>query len=154
MKEKDFSRRDFLRMASVAPFALVLGCSNDGSGPGDAEEAIKTLILALGPWGEDRRDQAEDFSRRFLAAQSVSEAFLAQGESVKHLASRAPFRDQPLALESLDLSDYSESERKLLTSLTTQIYGILEVHYFHVAGMPDVGVCAGREWYTRPPSEW
>jgi hypothetical protein len=154
MKEKGFLRRDFLRLASVAPFTLVLGCSNDGSGLVDAEEAIKTLILALGPWGEDRRDQAEDFSRRFLAARSVSGAFLAQGESVKHLASRAPFRDQPLALESLDLSDYSEPERKLLTSLTTQIYGILEVHYFHVAGMPDVGVCAGREWYTRPPSEW
>ncbi len=115
---------------------------------------MQTLILAIGPWGEDRRAQAEDFIKRFLAARGVSGAFLDQSEVVQQLANKAPFHDHPLALNSLNLKLYSEVERELLTSLVTQIYDFMEVHYHHVAGMPDAGVCGGREWYTLPPAKW
>ena len=77
-----------------------------------------------------------------------------QGATAGPLANRAPFRDGPMALDELDFSGCSKAEKDLLTGLVTQIYGLLEVHYVHVAGVPDVGVCAGREQYTRPPSEW
>jgi hypothetical protein len=50
-----------------------------------------------GVWGEDRRLQANDFVRRFLAARSVSEPFLTQEETVRNLVNRAPFCDRPLA---------------------------------------------------------
>ncbi len=152
MQDREFSRRVILRMATVAPFALTLSCGKEEHPPLEAHDALKTLILAVGPWGKDRRDQADDCATRFLAARTVSEPFFEQGEVVKDLVSRAPFRDRPMALPSLDLSDYSDAEKGLLTSLVAQLYSVFEVHYHHVAGMPDVGLCGGREWYTEPPS--
>ncbi len=155
MKENDVLRREFLKLiSSGALFAFAQGCSSDGSKPVTAREALTTIILAIGPWGEDRRDMAEDFAKRFLAAQGNSSEVLSQGESAKSLMDRVPFRNRPLALDTLDLSGFSETERNMLVSLVTQIYGLLEVHYFHVAGMPDIGVCGGTEWFSRPPSEW
>ncbi len=154
MKTFRVLRRDFLRMVSMAPFALTLGCGKEAHQPMEIEEALKALILAIGPWGEDRRDEANDFVTRFLAARAVSGPFRAQENVVKDLAKRAPFRDRPMALQSLDFSNYSDADKGLLTSLVAQFYGFFEVHYHHVAGMPEVGVCAGREWYTHPPSEW
>lgn len=154
MKRKGFSRRYFIRLASATPFALMLGRIRQTRASTSPEEALRTLILAIGPWKEDRRVQAENFLMRFVSAGDISEPFLTQGKTITRLADRMPFRNQPLALQSLDLSDYSAAEKELLTSLTTQLYSFYEVHYFHVAGMPDVGVCKGREWYTRPPSEW
>ncbi len=154
MKTCGILRREFLRLASMAPFALTLGCGKEAHQPVEVEEALRILILAIGPWSEDRRDQADDCATRFLAARTASDPFLAQGDVAKDLAKRTPFRDHPMALRVLDFSDYSDVETGLLTSLVAQLYGFFEVHYHHVAGMPDVGVCAGREWYTRPLSEW
>lgn len=151
--ESGLPRRDFLRLASLMPLALALGCSED-AGAAEIEAAIRKFILAVGPWGEDQRMVAEDFATRFLAAGGVSGMFLAQTETADRLASRAPFRDAPMALKELDLSGCSPEERKLLIDLVTQIYGLLEVHYVHLAGVPDVGVCAGREQYQLPPFEW
>lgn len=153
-KINSIARRDFLRLASIVPFALTWSCSGKSSTSGDIEAALKTLILAIGPWKEDKRDQAVSFANRFLAAPTVSEPFFALGESAKSLVSRAPFDSQPMAMDSLDFSACNKSERELLTSLTSKLYGSLEMHYFHVAGMPDAGICAGREWYKLPPSEW
>ncbi len=154
MKTFGILRRDFLRIASMAPFALTLGCGREAHQSMETEEALKALILAIGPWGEDRRDEANDCVTRFLAARTVSDPFLAQGNVTRGLAERAPFRDRPMALQSLDFSNYSDADKGLLTSLVAQFYGFFEVHYHHVAGMPEVGVCAGREWYTYAPSEW
>ncbi len=149
----DLPRRDFLRLAALMPLALALGCSQD-AGAAEIEAAIRKFILAVGPWGEDQRMVAEDFATRFLAAGSVSGMFLDQGETADRLASRTPFDRGSLALDTLDLSGCSPEERKLLIDLVTQIYGLLEVHYVHLAGVPDVGVCAGREQYQLPPAEW
>jgi hypothetical protein len=132
----------------------MLGCSKEAHQPMEVEEALRILIMAIGPWSEDRRDQANDCATRFLAAYTVSDPFLAQGGVARDIANRTPFRDRPMALQSLDFSGYSDAEKGLLTTLIAQLYGLFEVHYHHIAGMPDVGVCAGREWYTRPPSEW
>ena len=152
-ENNDIPRRDFLWTASLMPLALALGCGQDPS-PAEIEAAIRRFILAVGPWGEDQRHVAEEFATRFLAARGVSGAFLEQGETTERLASRPPFHVGPMALDTLDLSGCSMAEKKLLTDLVTQIYGLLEVQYVHLSGVPDVGVSAGREQYTRPPSEW
>lgn len=47
-----------------------------------------------------------------------------------------------MALQSLDLGQYSDVEKDLLTSLTTRIYSLYEVHYHHVGGM--MGAWSGR----------
>ena len=154
MEEKGLSRRTFLRLASAAPFALTLGCGSEGHAALEAEDALKILILAIGPWDEDRRSQADNFVTRFITASAVSGSFLARGEALKNLINRTPFRDRPMALQSLDLAQYSDAEKVLLTSLTAQIYSLYEVHYHHVGGMSDAGICGGREWYQSSPSEW
>ncbi len=154
MKEKGFSRRNFLRLASAAPLALTLGCGSEDHAALEAEDALRILILAIGPWGEDRRSQADNFVTRFIPASTVSGSFLAQIETLKSLTNRAPFRDRPMALQSLDLRQYSDAEMDLLASLTAQIYSLYEVHYHHVGGMLDAGICGGREWYQSSPSEW
>ncbi len=162
MRDKIWLRRDFLRMVAAAPvamgatlpFAVSLSCGKGEPPADEVELALQTLILAIGPWGEDRRAQAVDFAGRFLAVKSASGTFFEQGEIAKELAGGTPFREQPMALESLNLKAYSDAEREFLVSLVTKVYGFFEVHYFHVAGMPDVGVCSNREWYTQPPSEW
>ncbi len=154
MKEKGFSRRNFLRLASAAPLALTLGCGSEDRAALEAEDALRILILAIGPWGEDRRSQADNFVTRFIPASAVSGSFLAQRETLKSLTNRAPFRDRPMALQSLDLRQYSDAEMDLLASLTAQIYSLYEVHYHHVGGMLDAGICGGREWYQSSPSEW
>ena len=154
MKEKGFSRRDFLGLASAAPFALTLGFGGEAYAALEAEDALRILILAIGPWGEDRRGKADNFVTRFISARAVSGSFLEQEETLNNLINRTPFRDRPMALRSLDLGHYSDVEQDLLTSLTTRIYSSFEVHYHHVGGMPDAGVCGGREWYQSPPSEW
>ena len=154
MRRNGFTRRYFIHMVSATPLALMLGRISQARTSKNPEDALRTLILAIGPWDVDRRLQADEFMKRFLTARKVSEPFLSQKEALMSLANHAPFQDQPLALQSLDLSGFSDAEKDLITSLVTQIYGFFEVHYFHVAGMPDVGVCKGREWYTHPPSEW
>jgi hypothetical protein len=84
----------------------------------------------------------------------ASGSFLEQEETLVSLVSRMPFRDRPMALSSLDLGQHSDAEKNLLTSLAAGIYSPFEVHYHHVGGMPDAGVCGGREWYQRSPSGW
>jgi len=154
MKEKGFSRRNFLLLATTAPIALTLGCRNEGHAVLTAEDALKILVLAVGPWGEDHRSQADNFAARFIQASAVSSPFTAQGETLQKLINRAPFSDHPMALQSLDLGQYSDSEKDLLISLTAQIYSLYEVHYHHVGGMLDAGICGGREWYQTSPSAW
>jgi len=154
MKEKGFSRRIFLRLATAAPVALTIGYGGKAYAALEAEDALRILVLAIGPWGEDRRSQADDFVNRVIPASTVSGPFLAQGETLNTLVNRAPFRDRPMALQSLDLGQYSDAEKDLLTSLTARIYSLYEVHYHHVGGMTDAGICGGREWYQGSPSEW
>ncbi len=154
MRKNGLNRRCFLSIAAASPFAVTIGCSKEEDETQLTEDALRILVLAIGPWGLDKRAEADDFAARFLRATGVSGPFLSQSTTLRGLADQAPFRDHPMAIDSLDLAHYSAAEKKLLTSLTTRIYGLFEVHYHHVAGMPDVGNCAGREWYTRAPSDW
>jgi hypothetical protein len=50
MVEKGFTRRIFLRLASAVPFALTLGWGRESHAATKAEDALRILILALGPW--------------------------------------------------------------------------------------------------------
>lgn len=152
MSDADMARRDFLRLVASSPLAVALGCTAD-SGPEEVEAALRALVLAMGPWGAERREHGEDFASRFVAARGVSDGTRSHAEVVQGLTARLPFRDGPSALEDLDLAGCSAAERQLLTGLAGEIYGILEVQS-HLAGVPDVGICAGREQYVRAPWEW
>ena len=137
-KKSDLPRREFLRLAGLMPLALALGCSEDAS-TAEVENAIRKFIFAVGPWGEDQRSDAESFATRFMAAGAVSEVFLEQVGTAKTLAGRAPFSTGPMKLDELDLSGCSAAEKKLLTDLVQQIYGLLEVQYVYLRGEPDIG---------------
>ncbi len=152
-QDRGLPRRNFLVTVSLAPLAIALGCGR-GAGPAEAGEALRRFIYAIGPWTVDQRAVAEEFVDRFLAANGVAGDLLEHGVVAENLASEQPFRDGPWALDELDLSPLSKAERELLLDLVTQIYGLLEVHHVHVAGIPNLGVCAGREQYKLAPVDW
>ena len=64
-------RRAILRFILTLPLTLLFGCRPRIQPPiaeapaPDPEEALRRLVLLVGPWGEGQREQAEDFARRF-----------------------------------------------------------------------------------------
>jgi hypothetical protein len=149
-KQDGLGRRDFLRSASLVSLALALGCGRDASSA-EIEAAIRSFILAVGPWDEAQREEAEAFATKFLAVRGGE--LRAHGSTTVALANRAPFRSSPMALAKLDLSGRTPEEKKLLSEFVTEIYSLIAIHYV-VAGRSPVGQCAGRVQYTLPPEEW
>ncbi|HEY7745316.1 MAG TPA: hypothetical protein VIA07_03185, partial [Desulfuromonadales bacterium] len=138
-------RRAILRFLLSLPLALFLGCRPKAHPPiaeGPAlspEEALRRLILVLGPWDEGQREQAEDFARRFLAAGNAISPYLpASAATVQSLADRFPAGT--LAVGEIDLASLPEEERDLLLQLTRQLYTYVEVRFF-VNGEPPWGEC-------------
>jgi len=117
----------------------------------EEEEALRVLLLALGPWDQDRLGQAEDFLDRYLASGETVAPFFERAEVAKQLASREPFLGRPLALDEVDLSVFAEAERGLLTMLVEWLYSTFEVQFVYVGGVPGLGACAGRESYRQAP---
>ena len=147
------ARREFLGHAALAPLALALGCRTPSS-RAEVEHALTNLIMALGPWPEGQRARARQFAQRFLQARVVSGTFHERSTTATALASAAPFRNQPMAIGTIDLSGRSEAQRRLIVELAEQVYSLSEI-VCQLAGTPGLGNCtAGRVQYTRPPSEW
>jgi hypothetical protein len=148
MSLRRLSRRSFLGMAVAVPFSFAYGC---GRGSGSSSEALKTLIFAVGPWSNDQRDRAENFTDRYLASGDAVKPLFDRAEVAEKLVQHAPFRDGPMALPMLDLSSFTEPERELLETLVANLYSVFEVQHYHVGGVPDLGTCTGRDWYTKAP---
>jgi hypothetical protein len=149
-------RRTILRFLFSLPLALFLGCRpkahpSIAEGPAPTpEEALRRLILLVGPWDEGQREQAEDFARRFLAAGSAVSPYLpASAATVQSLAGRFPAGT--LAVGEIDLAALPEEERDLLLQLTRQLYTYVEIRFL-VNGEPPWGECQRDNLrYTRAP---
>lgn len=149
-------RRTVLRFLLTLPLALFLGCRSRLLAPTAAaplpspEAALRRLVLLVGPWGEGERKQAEDFARRFLAAENAVSPYLPDSAAlVQSLAGRFPAG--AMAVGEIDLAALPAGERELLLQLTRQIYTYVEVRFF-VNGEPSWGECQKDHMrYTRAP---
>jgi hypothetical protein len=68
---KHWDRREFLALLASLPGVVLIGCGTGGEETGvkalSPRDSMKKLILALGPWTEDQKAEAERFADRFLA---------------------------------------------------------------------------------------
>lgn len=149
-------RRRFLRILASLSAALSWGCASRGRLPTDLptkqspEGSLGKLVLAVGPWPPGEKEGADDFVRRFLAAEDARSSYLPASRMVLHtLAGRFP--EGAYALGEIDLRALSPEERDLLTKLVEQLYNYIEVRFF-VSREPPWGQCQpDRMRYTRPP---
>jgi len=150
-------RRTVIRFLLTLPLTLFFGCkprvltkAAEAPAPGP-EEALRRLVLLVGPWGEGQRVQAEDFAGRFLAAGNAVSPYLPTSAAVvQSLAARFPAG--AMAVAEVDLAALPEEERELLLQLSRQLYTFVEVRFF-VNGEPPWGECQKDHLrYTRAPA--
>lgn len=150
-------RRQFLGILLSLPVALSLGCTLKDSTTTvpskvpSPEQALNKVILAVGPWPYGEREEAEGFTRRFLASEGAVSSYLpANGKVLQTLAGRFP--DGAIALKEIDLRALSPEERDLLKKLVEQLYTYVEVRFF-ISHEPPWGECQpDRMRYTRSPA--
>lgn len=150
-------RRRFLGILVSMPVAFSLGCAMKGGTPKahpaltSPEESLNKLILAAGPWTSEEREKADNFVRRFLAAEGAASPYLpSHGKVLQTLAGRFPAGT--FALKEIDLKPLSPEERELLLKLVEQLYNYVEVRFF-VSHDPPWGECQpDRMRYTRSPA--
>ena len=155
MKGDDLDRREFVQLMVALSAGFAIGCDSEDRGSGGvaadlspAEDSLRALVLALGPWPESDREKAEDFAGRFVTY--AGGLYLPEStETIQGLATRLPA--DATALNEIDLKGLSGNERELLIRLTEQLYSFIEVR-FYLANEPPWGECLGdRTRYTRPP---
>jgi hypothetical protein len=160
MSNPRLGRREFLWLAVSAPVSLPIlsaaGCDSakrtptviaSQSGP---KESLKKLILMVGPWPAEQKEQADDFARRFLAAEHTVSPYLPKSSrSIQSLAGRLP--DDVMFAEKIDLSKLPAEERRLLTNLTAHLYSFVEIRYM-LCKQPPQGECqsAGLPYTSAP----
>jgi len=157
VKEYVQDRRQFIKILLSLPVVSGLVWDEEllqaaGNAPlVSPEESLRKMLYLLGPWSTDGRQQAEDFSRRFLLAEHKAGLYLPEASGVLQSLARR-FSDDRMALTEIDLNGLSEQERQLLLKISRQLYSYVEVR-FTVAGEPQQGECqADRLRYTRPPA--
>ncbi len=157
MKRHEIQRRELLRLLASLPIGLAIGCETGGPvaparvaalGPRDS---LKKLILLLGPWPAADSSAADDFARRFLAAEAVAGPYLTgSGDLLQSLAGRFP--DDAMSLGEVDLGSLPPEERDLLISLAKQLYSFVEVRLL-LSGDRPYGQCQGDPLrHTRVPA--
>ncbi|MHC4369455.1 MAG: hypothetical protein ACYSW8_17735 [Planctomycetota bacterium] len=160
MSSRKLGRREFLWLAVSGPVSLPIlssaGCDSPKRTPTvlapqlGPKESLKKLILMVGPWPADQREQANDFTRRFLANGHTLAPYLPQSsKSIQSLAGRFP--NDMMFAEKIDLARLPTDERRLLTNLTAHLYSFVETRYM-LCKQPPQGECqsAGLPYTSAP----
>jgi len=152
MKKCTLHRRDLLKSLVVIPAGVATGCDSGRKAAPllSAEESLKKLILAIGPWAVGDRETAENFASRFVRSRDTASSLISgSGETMRHLASCFP--EGTLALKEINLDAFPADQRGVLLSLVEEVYDLLEVR-FYVSGEPPYGECqTDTIRHTRPP---
>lgn len=161
MSNRKLGRREFLWLAVSGPVSLPIlssaGCDSakrmptvlaPKSGP---EQSLKKLILMVGPWPADHKEKADDFVRRFLAAEHTVSPYLPKSDRlISSLAGRFP--NDVMFAEKIDLGELPAEERRLLTNLTAHLYSFVEIRYM-LCKQPPQGECQSAGFpYTSAPT--
>ncbi len=148
MTGSDWKRREFVKVMMSLPLGYALGCGVESR---EAErDSLGKLVLALGPWPDGDRERAEEFVKRFLAAEQLVGLYLPEsGVVIQSLARRFPAG--AMSVRELDLAVLSAEEREFAVLLVQQLYSLIEVR-FDIANEPRWGQCLGdRTRYTQSP---
>ncbi len=160
MSNRKLGRREFLWLAVSGPVSLPIlssaGCDSAKRQPTaiapqlGPKESLKKLILMVGPWPTAQKEQADDFTRRFLANGHTLAPYLPQSsKSIQSLAGHFP--DDVMFAEKINLGKLPTEERRLLTNLTAHIYSFVEIR-LTVCKHPPQGECqSGGLPYTSVP---
>lgn len=149
MSHSGWKRREFVKVLLSLPLGYAVGCTVDSGTT--AQDALGKLVLAVGPWTESEREQAEEFVGRFLAAEHLAGLYIPESNGViRSVASRFP--DGAMAVGELDLASLSVEEREFIIPFVEQLYSLIEVR-FYIASEPRWGLCLGeRTRYTQAPA--
>jgi hypothetical protein len=149
MSRSDWKRREFVKVLMSLPLGYVTACAVEAKPV--AQDSLAKLVLALGPWPEAERERAEEFTRRFLAAERLVGFYLPDSaEVIQRVAGRLP--DDAMSLSRIDLATLTTQEREFVIQLVQQLYSLIEMR-FDIANEPRWGVCLGeRTRYTRAPA--
>jgi hypothetical protein len=148
MNGYELRRREFIQVLLSLPLGYAVACAGDGRAQG--QQSLGKLVLALGPWSPDDRELAEEFVRRFLAAEHIVGLYLPESSAViQSLTQRFP--EGAMSVGDVDLATLSAEEREFVVGFTQQLYSLVEVRFF-VSNEPRWGVCLGeRTRYTQVP---
>jgi len=149
MSGSNWKRREFIKVLMSLPLGYAVGCAVESRSP--AQESVRKLVLALGPWSDGDRERAEEFAGRFLAAEQIVGLYLPESrDAIESLAGR--FSDGAMAVGELHLSSWSTEEREFAVPFVQQLYSFIEVR-FDIANEPRWGECLGeRTRYTQTPT--
>lgn len=150
---ENITRRRFViqssRLLAFIPFAGVLGCISDTSSKLSPEESLKRLIYIVGPWTLEDQSIADDFAKRFLAA-DYSNQYLPKSVTLIQSLLKLIHKETEIVKE-IDLDNLPKEEQELLLALTQQIYSFVEIR-FYVSNEPPWGECQGdSKCHTRIP---
>jgi hypothetical protein len=148
MSVSEWKRREFISVLLSLPIGYTLGCT--GKSGASAQKALGKLVLALGPWSNADREQADEFAARFLAAEQLVGLYLPKwNAAIESLARRFP--DGAMSVGEVDLAALSADERVFAVQFVQQLYSLIEVR-FEIANEPRWGQCLGeRTRYTQDP---
>lgn len=155
MKKISTGRREFLKALIALPGWFVLACNGEERqetgvhiDSRSSEEAIKKLVILLGPWSASEKEEAENFANRFIAASNNTNPYLPKsGELIQSVASRLSTRSGNL--NEIDLKEFPGEERQLLIQFVQQLYSYLELRN-RICKEPQFGECQiDKIFYTR-----
>lgn len=156
MSRHELKRREFLEILMALPLGAAVACGSESGRPlsdvpQSAQEAMKKLVRALGPWPEAETARAENFAQRFVtAAHVVGSYFDERRTALESVAARLP--GGAMAVGEIDLGALPTDERELVRQLTRDLYSLVEVR-FYLSSIPPWGECIGdRTWHTRAPA--
>ena len=149
MSRSEWKRREFVKVLLSLPLGYAVGCTQESGTT--VQDSLGKLVIALGPWSDGEREQAEEFVGRFLAAEHLVGLYIPESNGlIRSLANRFP--DGTMSVGQLDLATLSAEERAFALQLVEQLYSLIEVR-FYIANEPRWGVCLGeRTRYTRAPA--
>jgi hypothetical protein len=137
-------RRHALALIASGAGALVVGCRHRARGP---DEAMRAIIVALGPWKPEDRELALQFADTYLKANRP----IPRGVSLPKLADR--LEAAVSNSRGVQMSKLTNLQRKLVAMVLFDIYESPLV-YGYARGTAPPGQCIGDlDQHTRAPAD-
>jgi hypothetical protein len=121
MSRSEWKRREFVKVLLSLPLGYAVGCTLESGTT--VQDSLGKLVIALGPWSEGEREQADEFVGRFLAAEHLVGLYVPESNGlIRSLAGHFP--DGAMSVGELDLASFSAEEHAFALQLVEQLYSL------------------------------